>query len=386
VVARALTLFGPGELRALRVFDPDVFRLVSSMTQARCDAAPTGQKTLALDSLRAVELVSVIGRVDDQHAAALIERCAATITELKGRLPHRLLCESDRWGRPPVLARCTRLEVLTDAKRYTAAIWLGLSQLHTLQDVDLGEVSIPAIAAALPRLHTLKGYRTYYPPGTDSASVSGFFTDLLPRLRVFHFKGVWPAEDATTLTAPPPLPLLEELTWWPGDPPLFGRFRGAQPVSVHAHYDLIAEHLPGRDDTIAPACSFLVRVRELWILNAAGTIKLADVARMLRAAPQLRAFRALPRLAGEASWVTATADSLDPALLGLVHRRLRCFRIVVGRPFRGSRSRDRESSSSDDDCGGPATYDDCGSRLQRTCFPRLREFKVHIELLYQGRW
>jgi hypothetical protein len=45
------------------------------------------------------------------------------------------------------LARCTRLQSLSSADYY--------AQLHTLRDVDFAAVSAAAIAAALPRLHTL---------------------------------------------------------------------------------------------------------------------------------------------------------------------------------------------------------------------------------------
>jgi hypothetical protein len=37
VVVRALSFFGPGELRALRVEDHDVFRLIMTILQPRCD-------------------------------------------------------------------------------------------------------------------------------------------------------------------------------------------------------------------------------------------------------------------------------------------------------------------------------------------------------------
>jgi hypothetical protein len=83
---------------------------------------------------------------DGAPAATAIERYPATVKELKGHLPCHLLCASVSSGRPPVLARCTRLEVWTCARYYTRAIWLGLSQPHMVQDVDLSKVSTVAIA------------------------------------------------------------------------------------------------------------------------------------------------------------------------------------------------------------------------------------------------
>jgi hypothetical protein len=77
-----------------------------------------------------------------------------------------------------VVARCTRLESLMNAQHYTPSAWLHLSQLHTLGGVDLSVVSMAAIAAALPRLHTLAVFA--YPPGVPAAAVAGFFGDLLP--------------------------------------------------------------------------------------------------------------------------------------------------------------------------------------------------------------
>jgi hypothetical protein len=161
VVVRALRLFRPGELRALRVRDCRVFRLVSSMLQPRSDdAAPTSPLEQAVDSLCAVELAPSRDATwgIEMHVVAVIERCAGTVTELKGPLPGQLLSASNSWGHPSVLARCTRLEVLTDVSSYTPAVWLALSQLHTLRHVSFHQVSAAAIAVALPRLHTLTAY------------------------------------------------------------------------------------------------------------------------------------------------------------------------------------------------------------------------------------
>jgi hypothetical protein len=164
-------------------------------------------------------------------------------SELKGPLLGNLLCESDCSG--PVLARCTRLEVLTHVFSYTPAVWVGLTQLHTLHGVDLTKVSIAAIAAALPKLHSL---RVSYYAGGDPAAVAGFFTDVLPRLRLVHFEGKWPPEEAAAVTAPPlrQLPLLKELVWRERSPhpTVLRGFLGARPIVLHAPYELIAEGLP----------------------------------------------------------------------------------------------------------------------------------------------
>jgi hypothetical protein len=115
---------GPGELRELCVLDPGVFGSIRSV--------PSSQ---ALESLRTLEVATRPLPEEEFHVAAIIERCTATVPELKGPLPAHLLCESDLWGHPPLLARCTHLELLKRASDYTPAAWLGLSQLHTLYDV-----------------------------------------------------------------------------------------------------------------------------------------------------------------------------------------------------------------------------------------------------------
>jgi hypothetical protein len=386
---RALSLFGPGELRALRVNDTRIFPIIVERLQANvsdCGGAATSQMmSQALDSLRAVELVPPRWFVDsdDAHATTIIERYAATITELKGHLPAHLLCPTDRHGyHPPVLARCTRLEVLTHASQYTPAVWLGLSQLHTLHDVDLNKVSVAAVAAALPRLHTLSA--TSSP--ADSAAVAGFFTDLLPQLRVFRFRGRWPApaaeEAAVTPTAPPPpLPLLKELEWHEfhstnhlAQPTVLRGFLGARPTVLSAPYDLIAECLQGRvagapDDL---ASNLLTRVCDLQVLLSAVTASF-DVTAMsqaLLAAPQLRAFGMLTivqtatHVHGDTSWLTSSAAPLPQAFVGLVHPRLRYVDVELppGRP--------------------PPRDVGCAARLRRICFPRLRELRVNDETFF----
>jgi hypothetical protein len=371
VLVHALSLFGPGELRALRVGHADVFRVVLAMLDVLPQGDPrASQLAQALDSVCAIELPTFLEEYGP-HAAAIIERCAATITELKGPLPGDVLCESvGSAGHPPVLARCTRLELLTHAYSYTPAVWLGLSQLHTLHGVDLSKVSIAAIAAALPKLHSLRA--RYY--GSGDSAIAGFFTDLLPRLRLVHFNGKWPAEESAATASPPPLPLplplLKELVWRERSPhpTVIRGFLGARPIVLHAPYELIAEGLPAPSDSCPgePASSLLARACELRDLHCGGTAS-ADfpgIARVLRAAPRLRTFRVEPLLRGDASWLTASALPLGP-LVNLFHPQLRHLRVnIIGR---------RAPSSRDDGCA---------SRLRQTCFPRFRELEVNGETFF----
>jgi hypothetical protein len=333
LLVRALSLFAQGELRALRVRDPAIFRIVLAMLQALPQGgAPASHLAQALDSLCAVELecdfISAPSE-DAPHVAAVIERCAATVTELKGPLPADLLHQV-RSGHPPVLARCARLEVLTEVSSYTPAVWLGLSQLHTLRGVCLNQVSVGAIAAALPRLHTLTCFIPYY--STAHSSVAGFFTDLLPRLRVFDFHGTWPVAAAQSAAAPialpPPLSGLEKLVWdeCSPQPTVLREFLGARPIFVRAPSELIAEYLTGRGDGAAnrvePA-GFLSRVCELHVVGGTVSIGVSDVARILRETPRMHTFLINRRIRGDASFLKASTAPLHPAFVDLVHRHQR---------------------------------------------------------------
>jgi hypothetical protein len=356
IFVRALSFFGPGELRALRLEDAGFFRLVVSTLRAPETATQAAQ---ALDSLCAVALATSSHDPEDEtYAATIIEHCAATVTELSGYLPGPLLCDTDPWAKLPVLARCTRLEVLTFASSYMPAFWLGLSQLHTLRDVDLSLVSAAAIAAALPRLRTLTTVLSSFVG--DVATVEGFFTDLLPRLRVFHFFGTWPTEDATAAAAP--LPQLEELEWYERSTELPTRqrmgFLGAQPIVVHAPFDLIAECLPSRNGIPGePASSFLSRVREFHVSSYAP-VAVSDIARVLRVAPRLRTLSCTRELRGDTSFLAEVARPLHPSFVGLVHPRLRLLSVSTRVP--------------------PSPRDDgCASRLRQTCLPRLRMMRVN---------
>jgi hypothetical protein len=395
---RTLSLFGAGELRALRVNDASIFSFILKRLQVLLGGSgPSTSQTMseAIDSLCVVELVPprwFISR-NDSDATAIIERCAATITELKGLLPAHPLCQSDASGHPPVLARCTRLECLWDAFIYAPAVWLGLSQLHTLHDVNLSRVSIAAIAAALPRLHTLTAFRKdagpwFGNPGPiadNSAAVAGFFVDLLPRLRVFRFRGKWPtaaAESATVNALPLPLPLLEVLEWRElydenhlAQPTVLRGFLGARPTVLSAPHELIVECLAGRVDGAPgePATSLLTRVCDLEVLRRSVTapFDVSAMAQVLLAAPQLRTFgvhtsrETAMHVRGDTSWLTASDAPLAPAFVGLVHPRLRHLRVLLELPP-----------------GPPSRDESCASRLRRICFPRLRELKVNDETFF----
>jgi hypothetical protein len=260
-------------------------------------------------------------------------------------------------------------------------VWLGLSQLHTLHDVDLAQVTIGAIAAALPRLHTLTahwfsgGSVNHNHGDSTSSSASVLFTDLLPRLRVFHFIGSWPVTalaEAIAPTPPPmPLPRLEELMWLERSPqPVVLRgFLRARPIVLHAPSGLIAECLTGdwgwggaASDPVEGA--LFSRVCELVISDGTVPLGLSDVARVLRAAPQLRTFRADHPLRGDVSWLTNSAAPLGPALVGLVHPRLQTLGVIS-----------MSLGAAPRDVG-------CVSRLRQICFPRLRTLEVNSEVLF----
>jgi hypothetical protein len=111
------------------------------------------------------------------------------------------------------LARCLRLESLSHAHGYTPAVWLALSQLHTLRHVDLSRLPLSAIAASLPRLHSLDAFDC--PDEVPPDAMEGFFEGLLPRLRVFSFHGNWARKGGspsrTTTGAAPAGFVLQEL-------------------------------------------------------------------------------------------------------------------------------------------------------------------------------
>jgi hypothetical protein len=306
-----VSLLQPGELPALRVADPAVFDVVLAALQKEeqehdaTDAPPALSRILAsVRSLACPESGHPAG-----GALALVERCAGILKEFDCRVRYK----DDNWNE--VLARCTRLEFLSFAYTFAPAAWLGLSQLHTLLNVDLAVVSVATITAALPQLHTL-GFVTHY--DTNPSLVAGFFDTLLPRLRAFHFGGAWPNDDAPVTTEPSrPLPLLAELIWGSSDIP--DRFSAARPVSLCAPASVICIlatctlHRTG-----SGCCGPLSRARNLRFSGKMP--QPSDVAAILRAAPELRTLHAgtMPK---RLTWRG------DPAFEGLVHRNLRSLRF-----------------------------------------------------------
>jgi hypothetical protein len=362
VIVRALSLFGPGELRTLRVVEVDVFCLVTSLLQKASvsGSGPAPQIAQAIDVLYAIDAGGHFSPSPDIGSlAALLERHASTITELRAELPARMLEVASS-----ALARCSRLESLTGAHGHDPFIWLGLSQLHTLCGVDMGKVSFADIAAALPKLNTLKAFGYCDNP----AQAAAFFTDLLPRLRVFHFDGRWAnAEEEPASTAVAPLPLLEELMWAMFDQNIAPReFLGAQPAVLDAPYALISQCWLGSVDE---AARFLARVCDLKIRQVVDVDPLdpTDVARVLRAAPRLKKFYSGHYVEGGASWLAPTAPT-HPAFEGLVHPRLVEFGLA----------RDDEADTSD------AIPPDAewAAHLRRRNFPRLREVGVGGEAYF----
>jgi hypothetical protein len=353
LLARATSLFQPGELLALRVTTASVFdvvlpalrgdgeRAAASLDSEDVASAVTPVPSRVLDSLRAAGW-SERGNCSD-GALAIVRQCAGTLKELDCCLTEN----NDEWSE--AVAHCARLELLTSASAFPPASWLGLSQLHTLLGVDLAVVSVTAIAAALSRLHTL-GITTYFRPRPTAASVAGFFDTLLPRLRVFRFHGTeWPADDAiSALPAPAPLPRLEEVIWEAIR--MVDGFEGAQPVVLGAPYRAIAKFM---------AAGPLSYVRDLRLYGAAS--KTSVIAAVLRATPELRIFHA-GLIQSRLEWRN------DPAFAGLVHRKLRCVH------FRAHPERLTE-----EDLQLPAEYD----VLQAHHFPRLRGIELARKLWHR---
>jgi hypothetical protein len=369
VLRRAVLLFGAGELRTLRVAGPDVMDFVVSLLQPgnirESDSAAVSEPGAAAASvsrnfapetpllgpaMSALCTVAWPNQPKQLDAAfALIERHAATITAL----------DCHKWSKSDAaeraLARCTRLQSLTWAQCYTPASWLQCTQLHTLRNVDFAVVTVAAIAAALPRLRTLTAVIRL--DDTPSGVVAGFFEDLLPRLRVFHFTGEWPSsrkDDATGILGYQPLPLLQELVWHSYESEATRRFIGAQPVTIHTSHEVIADWLAvADDDTVDRKVTDrpLTCVRDLRVV---GSFDSSDVARMLREAPQLRSI-AVVRFQGTPFWSTLAGP--QPDAVAPTHARVRSIVIEMAA----------------DDTSPPSV--DAEARLRERDFPRLRELK-----------
>jgi hypothetical protein len=358
LLRRALLLLGPGELQELRPFGVakgacDLIQSLLEDEAARSrlnvvDAAPHyAPVTRALASLRVLEGESV------PLPVALIQQCAATLTELG--------CTSLHDGAARVLPLCTRLESLTlhNWHNFPPASWLGLSQLHTLRGVSLSEVPAATIAAALPRLHTLHVqnviFRVEFP-------VAPFYDELLPRLRSFRLGGAWPetSNSAETVDAPS-LPLLEDLHWCERHLPR--QFMGARPLTLVITAVALVNWLKAADAAGADsstATSPLARVRELTLRLGEKPPDAAFMSWLLRAAPQLRQFTFDVYRHDHVRWILSDEFTPEPAFAGLAHLRLRHI-AVIGVSFAP---------------GEPAPD---GVRLRQRHFPRLRRLTVDGE-------
>jgi hypothetical protein len=356
LVLRTLSLFGPGELRAVRVISPKCFDVIASELD-RTDSLGAVRLAQALSSVRAVAW-SGYGK-SLECAFSFIERHGAALTDLDcNSWAHHDAADRALVGTAAdrALACCTRLESLTNAQYYDAKVWLGLTHLHTLRGVDLGVVSATSIAAALPRLHTLAAFiDASDEPHVPHTAVAGFFEDLVPRLRVLHYHGPWPLEDdqAPAAFVPRPLPLLQELIFWCfSDSPVARGFAGAQPVMLQMPHAAVADMLLATSSFAGEATNEpLARVRDLCFALGGGDPDSSDVARLLRAAPQLRKFDA-GRLEGRLDWPN------DPAFAGLVHPLLRSITVDLAVN------------------AAPASVD-CGVQLRRLHFPRLQQLIVN---------
>jgi hypothetical protein len=371
IVRRVLLLSALGELQELhelrtRDHMEGTCDFILSMLEQEAgverDGRPRGDGPVS----RALASLRIIKGENLTLPLALIRQCAATLTELDCfNLNFYEVYEQPEL----VLPRCTRLESLT---LYALPFcppdaWLGLSQLHTLRGVSFADVSASAIAAALPRLHTLhlNHVRVYY-----AFPVAEFFDELLPRLRSFRLYGSWPSEETEVVASDVrPLPLLDDLMWCcsvtTGLPP---QLVAARPSTLDFFdTDLLSwlEAADGAGPDAPPVTSPLARVRALTIRLSKRPPEAASIARLLRAAPQLRYLTFHTYKCGHVRWIVDEFTS-GPEFAELVHYRLRRFRIT-----------------SDDSILGvdaPVVVPSgCGVQLRQRHFPRLRRLTVDDE-------
>jgi hypothetical protein len=250
------------------------------------------------------------------------------------------------------------------------AAWLGLSQLHTLRGVSLDVVPATAIAAALPRLHTL--HLDHRDRGGKSP-VAAFYDELLPRLRSFRLEGSWPEpSDETETTDVVPLPLLEDLKWHTWDVvQLPHRLQGARPSTLEVTDEHLLAWLKAVDGASAnlptPVTSPLACVRALTLRLRCRPPQMACMPWLLREAPQLRQLTFDVFGCKHALWVLSDAATpkppfTGPAFVGLAHPRLRHLALT--------------SMTYPLDVSVPRG---CGARLRQRHFPRLRRLTVQDE-------
>jgi hypothetical protein len=378
LLRRALLLLRPGELQELhelRTF-PHGTRgtcdfIVSMLEQEEAGAPHSGgfrRKRDAADAAprddgpvsKALASLRVVKGKDAALPVALIQQCAATLTELDWFQMGYDATDS-------VLPRCARLESLTlyDWIDCPPAAWLRLSQLHTLRGVSLSKVSAAAIAAALPRLHTL-----HLNNGHGEFSVAAFYDELLPRLRSFGLHSTWPkmsegTEVADGVADMPPLPLLDDLKWAGWDPHLPRQLMGARPSTLNiSDVDLVMwlKAADGASAESPTATSPLARVQALTLRLGRTPPEAACMAQVLREAPQLRQLTFYVQARDHARWVLSEEFTSEPAFAGLVHPKLR--HVAVTSMYREG--------------GGPVP-DVCGMRLRQRHFPRLRRLTMDDE-------
>jgi hypothetical protein len=357
---RALLLLRLGELQELLTLQDDakgICEFIQSMLQQEADvsrwssgggAPGDAPMSWPFASLRVVKAENVALPV------ALIEGCAATLTELDC---YRLGYD-DSYHR--ILPRCARLESLCMRDWYGCppAAWLGLSQLHTLRGVSLYDVPAAVIAAALPRLHTLHLYQA---SGDGEFSVAAFYDELLPRLRSFRVDGRWPAPSSgRVITDVPPLPRLEDLEWncWLVDLPR--RFRGARPSTLNTSDVSVFEWLAAAGGT--PARSPLICLRTLTLRVDETPPDAAFMSVLLRMAPHLRQLTFHMHGFEDVLSILSDAFPSEPASARVVHPTLRHIAVT-----------------STDPAMDVLVPRKCGARLRQLHFPRLRRLSVGHE-------
>jgi hypothetical protein len=335
LMRRALLLLAPGELQELQLHPPGV-------TQGTCDFIRSMLNQMAAGfhseiddgterhvpvsrALTSLRVVKAWGN-KAPFLAALMQQCAANFIELE--------CSVLDDDAVRALPHCTRLKSLTFFDIFwkcPPAAWLGLSQLHTLRGVSLRVVSAAAIAAALPQLHTL--HLCHYDARVEF-SPAAFYDELLPRLRSFHLEGLWPKPgEETEMIDAAPLPLLEDLMWCSEGVNLPRQLIGARPSTLHTSDAnllewLQAAHGAGADSATA-VTSPLARARSLTVRLEGTPPDATFMARLLRAAPQLRQFTFDVFYNWSERWVISDAFT-EPAFAELVHSRLRHIAITTG--------------------------------------------------------
>jgi hypothetical protein len=226
----------------------------------------------------------------------------------------------------------------------------------------LGDVPAAAIAAALPRLHTLHLNETF----DVDFPVAAFYDELLPRLRSFRLEGKWPPPSHGTGTADvSALPLLEDLKWH-STVSLPRQFMVARPSMLHAHSADLIRWLrltaDGAGAASSPVTVPLERVRALEIRFGGPPQKSAATARLLRAAPHLRQLTLDVTLDEPVRNFLLDAFTAELAHTEVLHPTLRHVIVTGMYPPHNA-----------------LVPKECGVRLRQHHFPCLRRLTVNIE-------